>query len=44
MYKAIINNSVLWLYSSCIQGLNNRLVMSKTYTLNFPHGVGNRTP
>ena len=36
--------TVLWLYSSCIHGLNNRLVMSKTYTLNFPHGVGNRTP
>ena len=44
MYKAIINNAVLWLYSRGIQGLNNRLVMSKTYTLNFPHGVGNRTP
>ena len=36
--------TVLWLYSSCIYGLNNRLVMSKKYTLNFPHSVGNRTP
>ncbi len=44
MYKAIINHSVWWLYSSCIHGLNKRLVMSKTQTLIFPHSVGNRTP
>ena len=36
--------TVLWLYSSCIHGLNNRLVMSKIYTLIFPTAWGTEPP